>query len=151
MMGNPRHGTASLRPANVVSPRRRIWGIDLIGAFWGGSAMLAAWSCLGGSSAERAFGIIVIPLCLVLSVGMFWHVRLVRILLLILLGLDFVMDGLFAIYFSGMLAGTIEASPLDNPKTELLATLARAGIALAMFFYLRRGEVKQAFQRFSAG
>jgi hypothetical protein len=70
-----------------------------------------------------------------------------RILILILLGVGFSLDGYLLVKLLGILSGGSLASAMDSAKAELINLLVRTGIGLAMFYYLCRKEVRQAFQR----
>jgi len=130
----------------MTESTRRLWGIDIIAGIYGFAAMLLVWLFFNGSSSGRFFAMILIPVCVILCVGVAFRVNLIRILFLILLGISLVGDGLLSLYLLLALTGILQAPPNIDPIEQLIRMSTRVGAALAMFLYLRRPDVRDAFR-----
>lgn len=125
----------------------RLWGIDLIAAVYGLATLIFVWLCFSGNEISRAFGIIMTPICATLCLGIAFRVNFVRVLLMVLLGIALVGDVLLIAFFVGQLADLFQGSSHQDPIKELVRMPIRLAATLGMFFYLRRPDVRDAFNR----
>ena len=132
---------------DLIDSTPRLLGIDIIAGIYGLATLLLFWLCFNGTDAGRIVGMILTPICAIISLGIALRVNAVRIGLVILLGIALVAEVLFVLYFVGVLAGQFRAPPNKDPRAELMRVPFRAAATLAMFLYLRRSDVRDAFRR----
>jgi hypothetical protein len=125
----------------------RLWGIDLIAGVYGLAALLCVWLFFVGSLTGCVAAVILGPLCASLSVGIFHRRNTARVVLLVLLSISLVGSGLLAVYYCCAAMGVVASPANKEPLSELARMPLRVGLTLAMFFYLRRSDVRQAFVR----
>jgi hypothetical protein len=135
------------RSDKTSPPSRRLWGIDVIGSVYGVATLLFVWLFLNGSPTGRMAAVILGPVCAALSIGMFRRINATRVALLVLLSIAFAGDGLFVIYYLCAAMGVVGSPENKEPLPELARMPLRIGLTLAMFLYLRRSDVRQAFVR----
>lgn len=127
-------------------PERRLWGIDVIAGIYGVATLLLIWVFFNGSDVGRLAGMILAPICAVFCIGIAFRFNPVRIILLTFLGIALVGDGILIMYYIGALAEVFQAPANKTPSEELMKMPLRFGATLAMFFYLRRSDVQDAFR-----
>jgi len=127
--------------------KQRLWGIGVIAGIYGIATLLLIWVFFNGSDVGRLAGMILAPICAVFCIGIALRSNPVRIILLILLGIALVGDGMLILFYIGALADVLQAPANKTPSEELMKMPFRIGATLAMFFYLRRADVRDAFRR----
>ena len=123
----------------------RLWGIDLTAGIYGVATLLLVWVFFIGSDAGRVAAMVFAPISAVLCIGIALRSNPVRILLLILLGISLIADAALIMYYIGASLDVFPAPANKNPSEELMKMPIRAGATIAMFFYLRRADVRDAF------
>ncbi|REJ85694.1 MAG: hypothetical protein DWQ34_28550 [Planctomycetota bacterium] len=118
----------------------------MIAGIYGAATLLLIWVFINGSDVGRLAGMILAPICAVFSIGLALRSNPVRIVLLILLGIALVGDGILSFYYIGAFAEMFQAPANKTPAEELIKMPFRVGAKLAMFFYLRRSDVRDAFR-----
>ena len=118
---------------------------DVIAAVFGLAALASFTLFFGGPAIAQLFALFMLPAMLVISLGIFVRSDAIRVLLLVLLGVGIVFDGLLIAYYLGVLADFFDAPSNKDPSEELLRMPFRIGLAIAMFGYLRRTDVRAEF------
>jgi hypothetical protein len=130
---------------NAGGAPSRLWGIDLIAGVYGFATLLFVWLLFFGTLAGCIFAVLFGPLCAALAIGLFRRSNTARVALLVLLSIALVGDSLLAVYYCCAAMGVVASPANKEPLSELVHIPLRAGLALVMFFYLRRSDVRQAF------
>ncbi|MEI8120497.1 MAG: hypothetical protein WCI20_00485 [bacterium] len=124
---------------------RRPWGIYVIAAVYAVATFLCGVLVFIGTPAGRVFGLILVPICLILSIGIACRINLVRKILVALLFIAVVGDGLFLVFFVAAYLGVVNAPAHMSPVKQMVTIAFRIGPTIAMLYYLMRSDVRQAF------
>jgi hypothetical protein len=125
---------------------RRLWGIDVIAAIYALATLVLVWLCFNGTPIGRTCGLILAPVCAILCFGIAFRVNIVRVALMVVLAIGLVGDGLLMLFLVSTLVGLFDSPPNKEPFGELGRMAFRLGAALAMFLYLKRSDVRDAFR-----
>ena len=131
---------------NAAEPKR-LWGIWVIAAVYAVATLLCGALFFIGTSTGKVFGLILAPVCLIVSVGIACRINLIRKILVGLLCLAVVGDGLFLVFFAAAYVGVVSTPPHMSPLRHIVTIVFRLGPTLTMVYYLLRSDVRQAFMK----
>lgn len=128
-----------------MAEKPRLIGIDVIGAVYIFAAILIMVLHGQSTGSTRVVFNILVPMAVATAVGMFTRINAIRIMLLVLLVISMIADAYLAILYLGGGLGGFELPDNIDPWQKLKGLPFRLGVAIWMFTYLRRVDVKAAF------
>lgn len=131
-----------------MAEQPRLWGIDLIGAVYSVAVLMLVLLLPLADGVSLTVIQVLIPVAGLTAIGMFFRIEAIRIALLVLLVLGMIADVFLAIYYLGSALDVFDA-PNIRPWRELAKLPVRFGLAVCMFGYLRRADVKNAFSSYN--
>jgi hypothetical protein len=130
----------------MTDSKPRYWGIDAIGGLYALAAMLLFLLFLPAPPLGQLIGLGAAALCGLVSVGMFRRIDIIRKLLMVLLALAILGDILLLLYFVAADFGAVERPPNLNLGSRVTTLAIRLGLAVFMYLYLWRDDVKNEFR-----
>jgi hypothetical protein len=114
-------------------------------AVYGIAALLCIALVFVGTRTGQLFGLVLAPICLLLSIGIGWRINLIRQILVVLLALAILADVLFFLFFVAAFLGITTTPAHIAPLKQMIRIPFRIGPTLAMLYYLMRPDVREAF------